>query len=219
MWYIIGLLIIFVMATFFALPPLNRFKGKVIIAILVGLGFSSGIAYFSLPEASQYLYAVRHPELKQFYYSLQNEKNLFSQRLLADQVASTLGKSELDLPAWLLLGQFYLSVDALHEAEHALSIAYHLNPMDDQLAIEYAQVSFAAHKGKFIPEIELLLRKLSESKVENQRLEMLSAMMFSQKGEHNKALALWKKLAAEVPEGTIESALINNGLKKLGSNN
>lgn len=215
MQYTAGLLVLFLAAAFFALPPLNRAKGKVIIAVVLGLGISSGIAYFSLPEASQYWYAVHHPQLKQFYSSLNNKENLLSQRSLADQTAITLGKTELDLPAWLLLGQFYLSVDALHEAEHALSIAYHINPLDDRLAIEYAQVSFAAHKGKFIPEIELLLKKLSENEVENQRVEMLSAMMFSQKGERNKALALWKKLALEVPEGTMESELIKNGLRKL----
>ena len=213
-YYFLGLFVLFLLATFCITKPL---KSSAITKIIMGLGLGiiSMTAYLSLGTGNTYWYSTHHPELLQFYYALENPAlPLRAYKPLADQAARTLGSSSKDVPGWLLLSQFYLSINDLHFAAFGLEKAHEGDPADEQIATHYAQLSFSANQGVFTPAIQKLLPKLVKKNPENQQASLLLAMLFSQQGNYEAALRLWRKIELQVPPASMEAKLIHSGIKK-----
>jgi cytochrome c-type biogenesis protein CcmH/NrfG len=214
MYYLLGLMSVFLIATFFVIKPL---KVKLITKVIasVSLGIVSVIAYLSMGTGMTYWYSNHHPQLIQFYYALENPAlPLRDYKPLADQAARELGNTSLDVPGWLLLSQFYLAINELSSAEYGLEKAYQGNPEDQHVATQYAQVSFSANKGVFKPEIKALLPELVEKDHDNTQANLLLAMLHSQQGEYQKAVDLWKKLQVQMSPNSMEAKLIQRGIEK-----
>jgi len=214
-YYFLGLVGLFLVAAFFALRPWLKSLSIPLLIGFLGLIVASSVAYYSLGTSSLYWYTELHPELVQFYYSLDNTALPLERRKpLADQAAATLNKTALDLPGWLLLSQFYLSINELAPAETSLANAHFIDPNDDKLATEFVQVSFAAQHGAFKPEIQQLLVTLGGKYPENQKVSILLAMMFAQQKKYENALILWRKLEKQLSPDSFEAKLIKNGIKR-----
>lgn len=214
MYYLLGLFMLLMVASFFCLNHLMLSRAKKISVFLV-LGVVTFLAYFSLGTGKQYWYAIHHPQLVQFFYALEKPAlPLPEYKLLADQAARELGRTAEDVPGWLLLSQYYLSIQDLHAASFALESAYEGDPLDKKIATQFVQVNFAANNGMFTVYAKKVLKKLAQDNT-NLQARLMMAMLLSQEQQYAKALDLWEQMRKEVPPNSMEAQLIDRGIASL----
>ncbi|MGM8885961.1 c-type cytochrome biogenesis protein CcmI [Psychrobacter sp. 1U2] len=148
-----------------------------------------------------------------------------------------------DPDRWMRLSELFLSLEATPSAIEALSRAYRLSPENEEIATNYAQISFFANEGQLDANIRRVLQDVLVENPQHEGAQMLMAMgearssnfdeaqgwinrlrssIAAKPGDHSRALTSLDELSANVSaqkaqaaQGIDVTVMINSSLLPL----
>lgn len=126
-----------------------------------------------------------------------------------------LKKDPSQAKGWYFLGRLYRHEGLIIKAKGAFAKAYQLNPRNEDIAVNYAQILLQSNPNQYNETVKgILTTILKVNPQQGDALAMLAINAYNEK-DYKAAALYWKRLLALVPEDSAEARAIRKALIKL----
>ena len=172
--------------------------------------FLAGLFFFLIPVLSLSFYFYQSNG-KAFSQYLVNQDKMKQQAIAVEKLRAQLGTPEQviakmkeklaqdpsSVQGWYLLGRLYNSMNRYLDAVAAFSKAYHLQPENKEVALQYAQAMFFANNYSLKGESKAILdHVLAKEPHELAALNLLAIDAYHKK-LFNQAISYWQQMLAD----------------------
>ncbi|TXD98460.1 c-type cytochrome biogenesis protein CcmI [Psychrobacter frigidicola] len=116
---------------------------------------------------------------------------------------------------WMILSEIFLSFEEPESALEALSRAYRLSPEDENIATEYAQISFLTNGGSLDDENRRVLADILKANPDNEGAQMLMARGEAKAGNYKEAQGWIDKMRRHLAQVPSDDTHALSGLDEL----
>ena len=211
-WWLISILVLITIAASILIiyPLKGNLLTRIVLAPIIFLMASTGYYFWGgFAEWQDYIHQNESRERAQ-----QVLKSIKSPQELIDKLSSKLDDSPKSAKGWYLLGRLYTSQNETNKASQAFAKAHHLNPEDEQYAVNYAHSLWLLNNQQFSAEIiDIFKNLLNKNPNQPDALAML-AMNAYMSHDYKDAIAYWQRLLVMAPQQSEESQSIRKAIAK-----
>jgi cytochrome c-type biogenesis protein CcmH len=211
-WLFISLLIAFTLvASFLIIYPLRRnLVVCMLLAPVICMLASTGYYFFGgFMHWKNYIHHNNSQVLAQ-----QMLKSIKNPQELIDKLKAKLDDKPKSAKGWYLLGRLYTSQNENQGASQAFAKAYHLNPKEEQFAVNYAHSLWQINKQQFNSEIIGIFDTLLKNNPEQPDALAMLAMNAFFSHAYEDAINYWQRLLNLAPEKSEETLAIRKAIAK-----
>jgi cytochrome c-type biogenesis protein CcmH len=141
-------------------------------------------------------------------------KSIKSPQELIDTLKAKLDANPKSAKGWYLLGRLYTSQKDDKSASQAFAKAYHLEPQDEQFAVNYAHSLWQINKQQFNPEIIGIFDTLLKNNPKQPDALAMLAMNAFLSHAYEDSIEYWQRLLSLAPEQSEEASAIRKAIAK-----
>jgi cytochrome c-type biogenesis protein CcmH len=135
-------------------------------------------------------------------------------KVMASRLAEKLVKNPTYAEGWSLLAQTYVELREPKQADDAFAKAAALQPLDQRLLSEWADVHVIANDHKWDAKArELVAKALAADAKQSKALSLAGSEAFDRK-DYKAAIDYWKKMRAAAAEGSMDAKLADANIEE-----
>ncbi len=130
-------------------------------------------------------------------------------------LSERLDKNPNDIEGWLLLARTYREINNIPKALKTYKDAMLYNPNNIPIASEYAEVIVISNQGEVNEVSELAFKNILLQDRKNPRARFYIGLALSQRGEPQKAIAVWRDLTKDAPPSAPWLSIVKDEMAKV----
>ena len=208
---LIGFIILVGLALSFAFYPLRKsrlswFFIPLVVLVFTSFGYWQWGAWPSLQHYHQQ--QAQQKQAKALLKSMNGPEGIIK------ALRAKLNNQPESAHGWYLLGRLYVSQQQWQQANDAFKLAHHLEPDNDQTALNYAQSLWQVNHQQFTPKIRKLLKAvLQRNPNQPDAIAMLATDAYEQE-DFQQAIDYWQHLLDLIPPQSDEAKAIRRAINK-----